>query len=67
MNRLNWQCCLAGSSKTAPRLLILSIVMGANYSVKLISIETYALNSLDIINFSNAVGCNKEAFKSEKE
>ena len=22
MNRLNWQCCLAGSSKTAPKILI---------------------------------------------
>ena len=28
----NWQCCLAGSSKTAPRILILSVAMGADYS-----------------------------------
>ena len=30
------------SSKTAPRILIFSITMGANYSFELISIETYA-------------------------
>ena len=41
-NGLNWQCCLAGSSKTAPRILIFSIAMGADYSIELISIETYA-------------------------
>ena len=28
-NGLNWQCYLAGSSKTAPRILIFSIAMGA--------------------------------------
>ena len=33
---------LAGSSKTAPRILIFSMAMGANYSFALISIETYA-------------------------
>jgi hypothetical protein len=27
--RLDWQSCLAGSSKTAPRILIFSIAMGA--------------------------------------
>ena len=42
VNRLNWQCCLAGSSKTAPRIFIFSIAMGADYSFELISIETYA-------------------------
>ena len=42
VNRLNWQFCLADSSKTAPRILIFSMAMGANYSFKLISIETYA-------------------------
>ena len=30
-NGLNWQCCLAGSSKMAPRILILSIAMVADY------------------------------------
>ena len=38
VNKLNWLCCLAGSSKTAPRILILSIAMGADYSFELISI-----------------------------
>ena len=32
VNWLNWQCCLAGSSKTAPRILIFSMAMGADYS-----------------------------------
>ena len=42
VNRLNWQCCLAGSSKKALRILIFSMDMGANYSFELIFIETYA-------------------------
>ena len=37
----NWQCFLAGSSKTAPRILILLIVMVADHSFELISIWTY--------------------------
>ena len=37
-NGLNWQCCLAGSSKTAPRILIFSTAMDADYSFELISI-----------------------------
>ena len=39
--KLNWQCCLAGSSKTAPEILIFSMAMGADYSFELIFIETY--------------------------
>ena len=42
LNWLNWHCCLAGSSKTASRILIFSMTMGADYSLELISIETYA-------------------------
>ena len=38
----NWQCCLAGSYKTAPRILIFSIAMGADYSFYVKSIATYA-------------------------
>ena len=38
----NWQCCLAGSSKTAPRIFIFSIVLGAEYSFYLKSFATYA-------------------------
>ena len=41
-NGLNWQCCLADSSETAPRILILLMAMGADYSFELIFIETYA-------------------------
>ena len=32
INGLDWQCYLAGSSKTAPRILIFSIAIGADYS-----------------------------------
>ena len=46
---LNWHCSLAGSSKTAPKILIFSVVMGADYSFELNSIETYAPQFLDII------------------
>ena len=38
----NRQCCLAGSSKMAPRILIFSIAMGANHSFYVKSIETNA-------------------------
>ena len=41
-NGLNWQCCLAGSSKTAPRILIFSMAMDADYTFGLISIKTCA-------------------------
>ena len=34
---LNWHCCSAGSSKTAPTILIFSIIMCADYSFELIS------------------------------
>ena len=40
VNGLDWQCCFAGSSKTAPRILIFSIAIGADYSFELNSIET---------------------------
>ena len=42
VNWLDWQCCLAGSSKTAPRILILSITMGADYSFQVKNIEIWA-------------------------
>ena len=32
VNGLDWQCYLAGSFKTAPRILMFSIAIGANYS-----------------------------------
>ena len=42
VNGLDWQCCLAGSSQTAPRILIFSIAMGADYSFYVKTIETHA-------------------------
>ena len=42
VDRLNWHCCLAGSSKTAPRILIFSMAMGVDYTFELISIKTCA-------------------------
>ena len=41
-NGLNWQCCLAGSSKTAPRILIFSITIGADYSYEMKNSEIWA-------------------------
>ena len=41
-NGLNWQCYLAGSSKTAPRILVFSIAMGAKPSFQLKSIAIWA-------------------------
>ena len=41
-NGLNWQCCLAGSSKTAPRILIFSIAIGADYSYEVKNSEIWA-------------------------
>ena len=38
----NWQCFLAGSSQGAPRILIFSIAMGANYTFYVKSIESHA-------------------------
>jgi hypothetical protein len=38
----NWQCCLAGSSKMAPRIFIFSIAMGADYTFYVKNIETHA-------------------------
>ena len=31
VNGLDWQCCLASSSKRAPRIFIFSIALGAEY------------------------------------
>ena len=35
------QCCLAGSSKLVPRILIFSIAMGADYSFEVKNIEIW--------------------------
>jgi hypothetical protein len=42
VNELDWQCYLAGSSKTASRILIFSIAMGADYSFEVKNIEIWA-------------------------
>ena len=52
VNGLDWQCCLAGSSKTAPRVLIFSIVLGAECLSYLKSIETHARAFLTLIILS---------------
>ena len=41
VNGLDWQCCLADSSKTARRILIFSIAMGAEYSFEVKNIEIW--------------------------
>ena len=52
-NGLNWQCCLAGSSKTAPRILIFSIAMGAKPSFYIKFIAKGGFFSESKIPFSN--------------
>ena len=42
VNGLDWHCCLAGSSKTAPRILIFSIAMVADYSFYVKNIDIWA-------------------------
>ena len=42
VNGMDWHCCLAGSCKTAPRILIFSIAIGANYSYELKNSEIWA-------------------------
>ena len=47
----NWpnrQCCLDGSSQTAPRILIFSIAMGADYLFYVKTIETHARTFLPL-------------------
>ena len=47
INGLDWQCCLAGSSKTAPRIFILSIVLGDKYEI-----FEYIISVLASVNWS---------------
>ena len=46
---LDWQCCLAGSSKRAPRIFIFSIFLGAEYLSYVKFIDTRAPNFLGYI------------------
>ena len=58
VNRLDWQCCLAGSSKTAPKIFIFSIVLGAEYSSYVKFIATCALTFFGyIISVLASVKC----------
>jgi hypothetical protein len=43
VNGLDWQCCLVGTFKMAPRIFIFSIVLGAKYLSYVKSIGTFAL------------------------
>ena len=52
VNGLDLQCCLAGSSKMAPRIFTLSVVLGAEYLPYMKSIETYARAFLTLIILS---------------
>ena len=49
VNGLDWQCCLASSSKTATRILIFSTAMGADYSFYVKSIAAFALTFFEYI------------------
>jgi hypothetical protein len=51
----NWLCCLAGSSKTAPRILFFSIDLGAKYSFYVKSIATYTPQFLGYNNLVLAI------------
>ena len=60
----NPQCCLAGSSKWAPRIFIFSIAMGAEYSSYVKSIETHARAFLPLnISAVGSVQSNSKSFK----
>ena len=48
VNGLDWQCCLAGSSKMATRIFIFSIVLGVENLSYVKSIKTHALAFLPL-------------------
>ena len=48
VNGLDWQCYSAGSSKTAARILIFSIAIGADYSFYVKHIATYAPHIFEV-------------------
>ena len=41
VNGLDWHCCLAGSSKTTPRISIFSIAIDADYSYEVKNSEIW--------------------------
>ena len=50
VNGLDWQCYLAGSSKTTPRILISSIAIGASYSYEVKNSEIWVPASFKLNN-----------------
>ena len=57
VNGLDWQCCSAGSAKTAPRIYISSIVLGAKCLSYLKSIGTHARAFTTLIILSICTVC----------
>ena len=72
VNGLDWQCYLAGSSKTAPRILIFSIAIGANYSYEVKNSEIWVpaffkhYNSFIATVLSYTVHCAEHCISVEK-
>ena len=60
VNGLDWQCCLAGSSKRAPRILIFSIAMDADYSFYVKTIETHAREFVTLDVLAIGVMCSSQ-------
>ena len=58
VNGLDWQCCLAGTSNTAPRIFILSIVLDAEYLSYVKFIATFALTFFGYIISVLVSGCD---------
>ena len=52
IGKIGRACCLAGSPKMAPSILIFSIAMSADYSFYVKTIETHALAFLTLITGS---------------
>ena len=63
VNGLDWHCCLAASSKRAPRILIFSIAMDADYAFYVKSIETHVRAFLPL-NISAVSSVSEETIHS---
>ena len=55
----NWQCYLAGTYKTALRILIFSIAMGTDYSFYVKSIATFALTFFGYLYYFSRSQCGQ--------
>ena len=67
VNGLDWQCCLAGSFKRAPRILIFSIAMGAEYIFYVKFIATFALTFFGyIISVLVCIKCQYNYYFDQK-